>query len=264
MDEMDSMPSFDAPGKTKMSTEGLSAKATQSSTLKQREKEAVEKRAAAVLSRVDETRQMVTSLLERQTSEGEERGDNDSEADMPDDTDYDDDEALAAWRVRELGRLQRDQARAQQATEDKAERERRRVMTDKERLEEDRAAGVGVFDAKAREQRTSMSRYYHKGAFYMDEDSLREEGDVRRRASQIAAAATGEDKFDKSSLPSVMQVRKFGMKGRSKHTTLRSEDTTAGQRDYLPPPPPPLQHQHQYKHQYKQQRRPKSGSDDEK
>ena len=40
MDEMDSMPSVDAPGKTKMSTEGLSAKATQSSTLKQREKEA--------------------------------------------------------------------------------------------------------------------------------------------------------------------------------------------------------------------------------
>jgi len=69
-----------------------------------------------------------------------------------------------------------------------------------------------------------MGRYYHKGAFFMDEDTLKDSKDVRRKHYD---GATGEDNFDKSAMPEVMQVRKFGLMGRTKWTHLSKEDTTS-------------------------------------
>ena len=40
------------------------------------------------------------------------------------------------------------------------------------------------------------------------------------------AEPTGEDKFQKESLPAVLQVKKFGMRGRTKYTHLVDQDTT--------------------------------------
>lgn len=68
-----------------------------------------------------------------------------------------------------------------------------------------------------------MQKYYHKGAFYMDEDSVKDTSDVRLRA---ADAATGEDKFNKEALPQVMQVKNFGRAGQTKYTHLLDQDTT--------------------------------------
>ena len=80
-----------------------------------------------------------------------------------------------------------------------------------------------------------MQKYHHKGAFYMDEASLSSNGggqeDVRRRDNH---APTGEDKFNKAALPAVLQVRKFGMKGRTKYTHLLDQDTTAKARPLRP------------------------------
>ena len=75
-----------------------------------------------------------------------------------------------------------------------------------------------------------LQKYHHKGSYFMDEDSIREaeskEGkkDVRKREGD---GAVGEDLFDKSMLPKVMQVRNFGRSSRTKWTHLVDNDTTS-------------------------------------
>ena len=106
-----------------------------------------------------------------------------------------------------------------------AETERRRNMTDEERRRDDlELIKKGLKkDPKALKTKIKfMQKYYHKGSFYMDDDSL-EKNDVRKKEYN---EPTLEDKFDKTLLPKVMQVKKFGFIGRTKWTHLVNEDTT--------------------------------------
>ena len=63
-----------------------------------------------------------------------------------------------------------------------------------------------------------MQKYYHKGAFYQEDE-------IQSRDFNMP---TGEDKADKSVMPSILQKRMgtFGHKGNSKWTHLTNEDTT--------------------------------------
>merc|ERR1711997_116887 len=63
-----------------------------------------------------------------------------------------------------------------------------------------------------------MRKYYHRGAFYLDDDEAVFKRDVSH--------ATLEDKFDKTVLQKVMQVKNFGRSGRTKYTHLVDQDTT--------------------------------------
>jgi microfibrillar-associated protein 1 len=66
-------------------------------------------------------------------------------------------------------------------------------------------------EPKEKKKLKFMQKYYHKGAFYVDDDSVRTKDDVRKRD---ATEATLEDKFNKEMLPEVMQVKNFGRAGR--------------------------------------------------
>ncbi|KAL3756062.1 hypothetical protein ACHAWU_002641 [Discostella pseudostelligera] len=179
---------------------------------------------------------------------------------VPDDTDpteEDSPELVAiernAWEVRELIRILRDVDEAMEREKERRELERRRALTDEERLEEDKLSGRYRAPGEARRrlrddaqgskrddnnnEERYLQRFHHRGAFYMDEDTLNQAGedDVRHRAAEYSRAATGEDKIDKSALPKVMQVKKFGFAGYStKYKGLAKEDTTDKKMDFLP------------------------------
>lgn len=58
----------------------------------------------------------------------------------------------------------------------------------------------------------------------MDDDTLdKNKDDVRKRTFD---EPTLEDKFNFEALPQVLQVKKFGMRGRTKYTHLADQDTT--------------------------------------
>ena len=175
---------------------------------------------------------------------------------VPDDSDPADDSpelVLAerdAWEVRELLRILRDVDEAVELEKERKELERRRALTDEERLEEDRRSGRYRAPGEARRVRKDderrdgskgennyLQRYHHRGAFYLDEDTLNQAGenDVRHRALEYSRAVTGGDRVDKRSLPEVMQVKNFGLAGYStKYKGLAKEDTTDKRQDFLP------------------------------
>lgn len=143
-----------------------------------------------------------------------------------------------AWEVRELLRLlEKEDVREAQEAERK-EYERRKLMSDEERMEEDKAMGryhkPGERKPIEGEQNSHMQRYFHRGAFYMDDEEW-EADDVRHKAKEYERAATGEDKIDKSKLPEIMQVKGFGLaRMGTKYKGLSKEDTTDKRNETLP------------------------------
>lgn len=151
----------------------------------------------------------------------------DSDDGLPQTEDVVDELAYEEWKIREIMRLKRDHEEKQLALFEKAETLRRRNMTDEERLAEDKAAGLikdNYDDNDKKSKWKFMQKYYHKGAFYMDADSLKDKEDVRTK--NYAKEATLEDTVDKEKLPEVLQVKNFGKRGRTKYTHLLDQDTT--------------------------------------
>lgn len=195
------------------------------------EQQAKEKAAAAralketkeAEQRQRESRRLVAQEIRREKEQTERHLDNaGSDVDMPDDTD-DPEELLEfeAWKVREMQRLTREKEEREAINKEKSETERRRNLTEEERRKEDIA--LGKLKHKHKEKWNFLQKYYHKGVFYMDEDSISDKNDVRKRDN---TKATGEDTFNKEAMPKVMQVKNFGRSGQTKWKHLAAEDTT--------------------------------------
>lgn len=86
-------------------------------------------------------------------------------------------------------------------------------MTDEELVAENkRLEEAGVRKKKQEHvQGTFLQKYYHKGVFYLDEESVQSSDDIRNRDFH---APTEKDMVNKRLLPRVMQVRDFGQAGR--------------------------------------------------
>ncbi|KAJ5160104.1 uncharacterized protein N7482_007108 [Penicillium canariense] len=148
----------------------------------------------------------------------------DEEAAIDDRDGVDPEAEYAAWKLRELKRIQREREAIEEAEKEREEIERRRNLTAEERDREDRE-----FIANQKEEREAtrgqtgfMQRYFHKGAFFRD-DQEREGLDQRnvmgRRFADDVAVET---------LPQYMQIRdmtKLGKKGRTRYRDLKTEDT---------------------------------------
>lgn len=98
------------------------------------------------------------------------------------------------------------------------ELERRRALPEDVRLKEDLERAKESKN-KERGQHTFMQKYYHKGAFYQDPES-----EVLQRDY---SAPTIDEVRNKELLPKIMQVKNFGLAGRTKYTHLVDQDTSS-------------------------------------
>lgn len=134
-------------------------------------------------------------------------------------TDDENDEVeYEAWKLRELKRIKRDREEKEQREKEKMEIERMRNLTEEERRQEARLNPKTVTNKAAKGKYKFLQKYYHRGAFYLDQEE--------HVFKQDFSAPTLEDHFDKTILPKVMQVKNFGRCGRTKYTHLVDQDTT--------------------------------------
>ncbi|CAB9514182.1 micro-fibrillar-associated protein [Seminavis robusta] len=138
------------------------------------------------------------------------------------------------WEVRELGRLLEEIDRLRKKEQLEAEYRRRQQLTDEQAQAEDMASGRyqqpgsnRMHAASDKDQPKFMQKYFHRGAYYMDEDEF-EEGDVRLRAKEYEQGVTesAKSRGDIKNLPKVMQTKKFGRANQSKYQGLAKEDTS--------------------------------------
>lgn len=186
------------------------------------------KREQRVAERADESRKMLVQIVQQEEAAASEPAPAD-QGDMPDDDDDADElDSFDLWKVRELRRVKKEREEARAAEVEKAELLRRRNLTDAERKAEDeefarQRADFGSDKAKW----AFLQRYYHKGAFFQEED---ETGNAKLGPvmMQDFGAATGRDAIgDREAMPAPMQVKNFGRRSQVKWTHLVAEDTSS-------------------------------------
>ena len=78
---------------------------------------------------------------------------------------------ILAWKFRELQRLKRDREAREAEEAEQAERDRRRAMTEEQRLEDLRLNPRILTNKSEKGKMKFLQKYYHKGAFYMDQEN---------------------------------------------------------------------------------------------
>uniref|UniRef100_A0A6T7D7H0 Micro-fibrillar-associated protein 1 C-terminal domain-containing protein n=1 Tax=Coccolithus braarudii TaxID=221442 RepID=A0A6T7D7H0_9EUKA len=196
--------------------------------LQEQEQESMKaKRAERLQERQIESRQMLVEIV--QSEELGEKVEKAIEfADMPDDDDeLDELDQFDAWKLREMRRLKREGEERRQAEREAAEIERRRKLTDEQRRREDEEFNkqrVGYGQEKAKWK--FLQKYYHKGAYFQDEDETGN-NKIGPVMAQDFGVPTGKDAIgDKAAMPKPMQVKNFGMRSQVKWTHLTAEDTS--------------------------------------
>jgi len=152
-----------------------------------------------------------------------------SDQEMPDDDDdVDEEDEYVAWKLREARRIKKEVEEREYAAREAAETLRRRNLTDAERDAEDKAAEAKAkADGKLQDKQKwkYLQKYYHKGAFFQDTNKFGV-SEYDELFNRDYGGTTLDDNYDKSAMPKVLQVKKFGHAGRTKYTHLLDQDTT--------------------------------------
>lgn len=150
--------------------------------------------------------------------------DPDAVEDVNDTDDLDPEAERAAWKLRELHRVKREREAIEAAEKEREEIERRRNLTTEQREAED-AEHIAAQKAEkeGKGQMGFMQKYFHKGAFFQDDEQLAE---ISKR--DIMGSRFQDDAGNREILPQYMQIRdmaRLGRKGRTKYKDMKSEDT---------------------------------------
>jgi len=195
-------------------------------TVQEREREEAKQRQAEREAQIlaeqrrRDTLRMVESAVKLEVQERKTQLSNDPDGELNTVNTDDENEEIEyeAWKLRELKRLKRDRDEKEERAREAAEVERLRNMTDEERRLELKHNPKTVTNKAAKGKYKFLQKYYHRGAFFLDKEE--------NVFSRDVTSATLEDKFDKTVLPKVMQVKNFGRSGRTKYTHLVDQDTT--------------------------------------
>lgn len=141
------------------------------------------------------------------------------EPDAPDTNDFEanQDEEYALWVEREVARIRKEKNNDAWTQFEIAKTLQRKQMTSEELIE------MHQQNKKERGHMKFYQKYYHKGAFSIDESDKTTE-----LLNRDYLTPTGDDLLDKTALPAEMMVRGDDLhkKGKSKWTHLSNEDTT--------------------------------------
>lgn len=190
-------------------------------TVMEKEREALRQKQAEIEAKkmAEERRKYTLKMVEEDIRKETSVKDGDEPSLHDVNTDDENDEVeYEAWKLRELKRIKRDREEREQVERERLEIERLRNMTEEERRQELRNNPKFVTNKATKGKYKFLQKYYHRGAFFMNQDD-----DLYKRDF---SAATLEDHFDKTILPKVMQVKNFGRSGRTKYTHLVDQDTT--------------------------------------
>jgi len=213
--------------------------------------------AEAVEARVAASRELLAAQLAREEAEAvAAAGAGEGEEVIPgrpDDTDRAEEaEADArAWQFRELKRVAREVELKRAAEIEAAEVEgRRRFLSGRGSLDDGYGGDVnskgGNRGNPARETAEPVVRFHHRGAFYMDDDTLKKsppapggKEDVRLRRLEGVTELEAMSIAAKSLVPAAARVKAHlvGRRGQGRYTTLAQEDTTRSATTFRPPLP---------------------------
>ncbi|OLL26005.1 hypothetical protein NEOLI_000178 [Neolecta irregularis DAH-3] len=157
-------------------------------------------------------------LIDQQLKREVEESSDDEGGDILDTDDLDPAAERATWKLRELQRIKREKDFFIQREKDIEEAERRKNLTEEERLAED-MQWVDAQKEKPKEKMRFMQKYWHKGAFYQDDEIL----------NRNYLETVQDDALHKENLPKPMQLKdlsKLGKAGQTRYTHLVDQDTT--------------------------------------
>lgn len=133
-----------------------------------------------------------------------------------DDTDgIDPEQEFEDWKKREKARMKRDRDIIVQMEMEKEAAEELRLMTEEERQklhQERKAAELETTDSEFK------PKSYHKGAFYQDDELV--------KSRDFSGSVEGSFKHTDTVPDSLRDQTRLGTKGKTRHHTLRQEDTT--------------------------------------